>query len=170
MFRTHSAALAVLLALGVASTAGAQQAGDTAGHAKPSMNNDQRQDKHTITVDSTRVHRDIALSDSLRKVIEKDHDRTQAGQARVDSLKAALATARTTTPRDTAAVKRDEAALNQAKEALENDVHRAEHERKALATVENRIKKESDQTIDARQDLRSDRSAPVHPASAKKQR
>jgi hypothetical protein len=159
MFRTHSAALAALLVLAVTSMAGAQEASsDTARHAKPPMNHDERQDARTISADSTRLHRDIALGDSIRAVVAKDHARTQAEEARVDSLKVVLAKARKTTPRDTAAVNRDLAALNQAREALENDVHRAEHERKLLASIEKRIRKESDATSDARGDVRADRS------------
>jgi hypothetical protein len=158
MFRTHSAALAALLVLAVTSMARAQEASDTARHAKPPMNRDEHQDARTISADSTRLHRDIALRDSISAVVAKDHARTQAEQARVDSLKMALAKARKATPRDTAAVNRDLAALKRAQEAIETDVHRAEHERKLLASIEKRIRKESDATIDARQDLRADRS------------
>lgn len=152
MFRIHSAAITVLLALTMTTLAGAQQ------KAQP----DKRQDQHTITADSARLHRDIAMRDSIRAVVAQDHARTQAGQARLDSLKAALASARKATPRDTAAIRRDELALAQSKQALDRDLDRAKHERSLLVSIEKKVTRESDATIDARHDLRSDRADTAH--------
>ena len=152
MFRIHSAAITVLLALTMTTLAGAQQ------KAQP----DKRQDQRTIAADSARLHRDIAMRDSIRAVVAEDHARTQAGQARLDSLKAALATARKTTPRAAAAIQRDELALAQTKKALDRDLDRAQHERSLLASIEKKVTRESDATIDARRDLRSDRADTAH--------
>src|SRR5690242_5873195 len=123
MFRTYSAALTTLVALTVTTLAGAQQASnDTAHHAKASTTRDERQDRRTISSDSTRLRHDIAVRDSVRSTLDADHDRTRAASLRADSLRTALAAARKATPRDTAAIRRDTQALNQAKKTLDQDL------------------------------------------------
>jgi hypothetical protein len=127
-----------------------------------SVRRDERQDQHTIAVDSTRLHQELAVRDSVRSALEADHDSTHATSRRLDSLRTALAAARKATPRDSAAIKRDLAALNQAKQALDRDLDRGKQEAAQLAAMNRKVEQESDATIDARRDLHSDRSAAAH--------
>jgi hypothetical protein len=59
--------------------------------------------------------------------------------------------------------------LNQAKQALDRDLDRGKQERAQLAAINHKIDQESDATIDARRDLRADRSGSTH-ASPKDRR
>jgi hypothetical protein len=166
MFRVSSAALTTLLALSVASLAGAQQASsDTAHHSQAPLTRDERHDRRTISADSTKLHHDIAVRDSVRSAVEADHDRTHAATLRADSLQAVLAAARKATPRDSAAIKRDLAALNQAKRALDQDLDRDKRAQAELVAINHKVDRESNTTIDARRDLRGDRSTPPHTSS-----
>ena len=136
---------------------------DTARHAQSSLGRDERQDARTIAADRLQLRHEIALRDSTRAEVAEDHARTQADQARLDSLKVALAAARKAG--DTAAVRRDEVGLAQAKKAVDQDVDRAQRERAMLASIDQKLTKKEDATIDARRDLRTDRSAAPHPSS-----
>jgi hypothetical protein len=141
----------------------AQRRPDSAQDVRQAMRRDVHQDARTIATDSARLQREIALRDSTRKMLAQDRTLTRADEARLDSLQAALAKARKTN--DAAAVNRDLAAVTQAKRTLEGDKDRDQHERAQLASIDQKVSRESNATADARHDLRADRSALEHPSS-----
>ena len=160
MSRTYSAALVAALALTVTSLAGAQQPArdTTAHHPKSSPTRDERQDRRTISADSARLQRDIALRDSTRARVEQARNRFAGDDARIDSLKARLARDQKATPRDPAAVRKDLADLKQARNTYDQDLDRWKRERGELAKIEKRVDAQADAETTQRKDLRSDRA------------
>jgi hypothetical protein len=172
MSRSSSAALVAALAVTVTSLARAQQpAADTTAHrARPSATSDQRQDRRTIAVDSTRLTHDIALRDSARARLVSVRDRLPADEARIDSLKAQVARDRKANPPDVAAERRDMAALKQARSIYDQDLDRFKRDRSEVATLEKRVDGQADAETAARKDLRADRTGAPKADSAQKAR
>jgi hypothetical protein len=169
MSRSSSVALAAALAVTVTSLGRAQQpAADTTAHrSKPSATSDQRQDRRTIAVDSTRLTHDIALRDSARARLVSVRDRLPVDEAKIDSLKAQVARDRKANPPDAAAERRDMAALKQARNIYDQDMDRFKRDRAEVATLEKRVDGQADAETAARKDLRADRTGAAKADSAR---
>jgi hypothetical protein len=153
----HTATLAGLMTAAVTSLAAAQQAAPDSTHQARAVAHDQR----AITTDTVKLHRDIAVRDSARAALDREHQRTHAEGLQIDSLKARLAREEKATPRDNALVKRDLAMLTRDRRQLDRDLDRDRQEAARVDTIEQRVKKESDAAIDAHHKLRAD-----HPTTA----
>ena len=76
MLGNHSATLAVLLTLGAATLAHAQQsAGDSTNSQRA-----RARDERAVTTDTIRLHWDIAVRDSARAVLDQDRRQQQADE------------------------------------------------------------------------------------------
>jgi hypothetical protein len=150
MLRIHPAALTALLALALPALA--------AGQAAPDRHAGVAHDERIITRDTTKLHREIADRDSARSALAEDRHQTQAIEAQIDSLQHRLDRERAAKPRDAAAISRDEAALGQAKKTRDRYLSRDKHAAARLASVEQKVKQESDAAIDAHQDIKHERS------------
>jgi hypothetical protein len=150
----HSAALTALLALAVPALA----AGQTTADPHTDRHADVAHDERVITRDTTRLNQEIAVRDSARSALAADHHQTQAMAAQIDSLQHRLDRERAAKPRDEAAIRRDEAALDQARKTRDRDLSRDQHAAARLASVERKVKQESDAAIDAHQDIKHERS------------
>jgi hypothetical protein len=151
----HAATLASLMTAALTSLAAAQQAAPDSTHQARAMAHDQR----AITADTIRLHRDIAVRDSARAALDREHQRTHAEGLQIDSLKARLAREEKATPRDSALVKRDLAMLTRDRRQLDQDLDRDRREAAHVDSIEQRVKKESDAAIDAHHELGRDRPA-----------
>lgn len=159
MLRIHAAALA-LLALAVPSLAVQTATAQTPSTQTPSARHrDVAHDERVITRDTTKLHQEVAVRDSIRAALAQDHYQTQAIAARIDSLQHQLDRERAAKPRDAAAISRDEAALNAARKTRDQDLHRDQQAASRLAAVEQKVKKDSQGAIDAHHDIRQDRSS-----------
>jgi chromosome segregation ATPase len=160
MFRRYSAAITAFLVMAVTSLASAQQAASDSTKGAPG--GVRARDERAVTADTVRLHREIAVRDSARATLARDQAQTQAEEARIDTLQAALKKDRQATPRDTAAINRDLATLTRMRKKLDSDLDRDHREKARLQGIETKVKKESDAAIEAHHDIRQDR--PVRPA------
>ncbi|MFL5496437.1 MAG: hypothetical protein ACJ8DC_18780 [Gemmatimonadales bacterium] len=160
MFRRYSAAITALLVLAVTSLASAQQAASDSGRVVPGRI--RARDERAVTADTIKLNRETAVRDSARAALGRDHAQTQAEEARIDTLQAALKKDRQATPRDTTAINRDLATLTRMRKKLDSDLDRDHREKTRLEGLEKKVQKESDAAIEAHHDIRQDR--PVRPA------
>lgn len=163
MFARHTATLTAALILGMAAVAHAQQSTDTTKQATDSLQHARHHDEKMITSDTVKLNRDIAVRDSVRKVLDQDQATATAEGKKIDSLKVALDKERKATPRDSAAINRTQAALKQAQSSHDRMLDKASREKKRAEFAEKTVKRESQAAIDAHKDVRA-----AHPTSAKK--
>ena len=160
MLGNHSATLAVLLTLGAATLAHAQQSAGDSTHSQRARARDER----AVTTDTIRLHRDIAIRDSARAALDQDRRQQQADEHQLDSLQAVLTRDRKAKPRDTAAVKRDLAVVTGQRQKLDGDRDRAHREQVRWDADDKRVRKESEAAIEAHHDIREDRPKAHAPA------
>lgn len=165
----YSAMATALLMLGAASLAHAQQAtSDTAGRDSTHAARVRAREQRAITADTIRLHREVAIRDSARSMLDRDQAQTRATGKRIDSLKAVLDRERKATPRDTVAVNRNLAALTGLRQTLDRDLDRDRREKARVDSLDNRVRKQSEAAIDAHQDIKESRTEPQAHAAASK--
>ncbi len=118
---------------------------------------DLRQDQRQFARDTVTLDKDKAMRDSAQDALARDHNRTKAIGARIDSLRTQLAKDRKAN--DTAAIKQDEAALDAAQKAHENALDQQQREVGLLKQVDAKTRKQEDATNDVHRDIKQDRSA-----------
>ena len=165
----YSAMATALLMLGAASLAQAQQAtSDTAGRDSTHAMRVRARDERTITADTVRLHREMAIRDSARTLLDQDQAQTHATGKQIDSLKAVLDRERKATPRDTVAINRNLAALTGLRQKLDRDLDRDRRVKTRVDSLDSRIRKESEAAIDAHQNIKESRTTPQAHAAASK--
>ncbi len=145
------AILAALMVIGVTTVVHAQQT------TSDSLRHDRTHDQRMITRDTLKLQQHVAVRDSLRAKVQQDQDTIAADKKLIDSLQAGIATAKKASPRDTLAINRGLATLTQLRQKRDSALNRTQRERKRLDFAERTVKRESEASSDARQDLRSDR-------------
>jgi hypothetical protein len=163
MFARHTATLTAALILGMAAVAHAQQSTDTTKQITDSLQHARHHGEKMITRDTVKLNRDIAVRDSVRKVLDQDQAAATAEGKKIDSLKLALDKERKATPRDNAAITRTEAALKEAQSRHDQMLDKASREKKREEFAEKTVKRESQAAIQAHKDVRA-----AHPTSSKK--
>ncbi len=163
MFARHSATLAAALIFGMATVGHAQQSTDTVKQADDSLQHARHHGEKMITSDTVKLNRDIAIRDSVRKVLDSDQAAATAEGKKIDSLKVVLDKERKASPRDAAAISRTQGEINQAQSRHDQMLDKASREKKRSEFAEKTVKRESQAAIDAHHDVRA-----AHPASSKK--
>jgi hypothetical protein len=165
----YSTMTAALLVLGVTSLAHAQQAtSDSARSRSAQLARVRSRDQRAITTDTIRLHREIAIRDSARTMLDQDQARTHAIGTQIDSLKAVLDRERKATPRDTVAINRNLTALTGLRQKLDRSLDRERREKTRVDSLDSRVRKESDAAIDAHQDIKELRTRPRADSAASK--